>query len=65
MGGWKKEVQNLTKKIWLRCIDPNITLSSAHITGSENLLADRMSRERSIDKEWQFNTDNLRQISDI
>ena len=49
--------------LWLWCIDRNIILSSAHIAGSENLTADRLSRDRNIDKEWKLNIDIFHQIS--
>ena len=63
MGGRKKKFNTLPKVIWLWCIDRNIILSSAHIAGSENLTADRLSRDRNINKEWKLNIDIFHQIS--
>ena len=63
MRGRKKKFNTLTKMIWLWCIDRNIILSSADIAGSENLTADRLSRDRNIDKEWKLNIDIFHQIS--
>ena len=63
MGGRKKKFNTLTNMIWLGYIDHNIILSSAHIAGSENLTADRLSKDRNIDKEWKLNTDIFHQIS--
>ena len=55
IGGQKKKFNTLTKMIWLWCIDCNTILSSALIAGSENLTADRLSRDRNIDNEWKLN----------
>ena len=55
MGGQKKKFNTLTKMICLWSIDRNIILSSAHIAGSDNLTADRLWRDRNIDKEWKLN----------
>ena len=56
IGDWKRKFNNLTKNIVLRCIDDNFILSSDHVAGSDNLTADRLSRDRNADKEWELNT---------
>ena len=63
MGGRKKKFNTLSKMIWLWFIDHNIILSSANIAGAENVAADRLSRDRNIDKEWKLNIDIFHQVS--
>ena len=35
----------LSRKIWLCCIDNNVYLNAVHIPGTENILAERLSRK--------------------
>lgn len=56
MGGMKPSLNNLTKQIWLWCIDRNIHISAAHIPGVQNVTADALSRGKFRENtEWQLN----------
>lgn len=56
MGGTKQKCNEITKQLWLWCIDRNIWLSASHIPGKENVIADKASREKSKpDLEWKLN----------
>ncbi|XP_032237067.2 uncharacterized protein LOC116617948 [Nematostella vectensis] len=51
------ELNLLGKTIWEWCITRGIWLSSAHIPGIANCLADRESRTKIRQTEWMLNTD--------
>ena len=56
MGGRKAELNLLTRKIWLWCIERNLILSVYHIPGILNVHSDRLSRQKlNIDMEWMLN----------
>ena len=46
---------NLACLIWDWCIDHNIWLSTAHIPGKLNVLADKESRNTNVGTEWALN----------
>jgi len=46
---------NLARIIWDRCLDHNIWLSTAHIPGKLNVLADKESRNTNMGTEWALN----------
>ncbi|GFN81550.1 reverse transcriptase [Plakobranchus ocellatus] len=48
-----------TWKLWTWCIDQKIWISAAHVPGKHNVVADRESRHRNLDSEWQLNCHDL------
>jgi len=46
---------NLARIIWDWCLDHNIWLSTAHIPGKLNVLADKESRNTNMGTEWALN----------
>jgi len=46
---------NLGRIIWDWCLDHNIWLSTAHIPGELNVLADKESRNTNVGTEWALN----------
>ena len=57
MGRSVSEKSNeLAKHLWHFCIQRNIWISAAHITGKENTIADYMSRSLSDNTDWQLAT---------
>ncbi|XP_060602200.1 uncharacterized protein LOC132755347 [Ruditapes philippinarum] len=55
LGGRCKELNDLSREIWFWCIDRGIHLSAAHVAGSANTEADRLSRQFNDDLEWSLN----------
>lgn len=47
-----KSCNGIARLIWDWCIDHNIWLSTAHIPGKDNTLADKESRVTSRGSEW-------------
>ncbi|XP_067664177.1 uncharacterized protein [Haliotis asinina] len=54
MGGTKLDCNNITREIWLWCIERKLWISAAHVPGVCNMEADWYSRNNSDDKEWQI-----------
>ena len=54
----------LTKEIWEWCIARSIWISSAHIPGKENTVADNESRKTSGPAEWKLDPRSLRTALD-
>ncbi|GFN77248.1 reverse transcriptase/ribonuclease h/methyltransferase [Plakobranchus ocellatus] len=48
-----------TWKLWTWCIDQKIWISAAHVPGKHSVVADRESRHRNLDSEWQLNCHDL------
>ena len=65
MGGRKKCLNNLTKDIWLWCMERNIWLSVFHIPGRENTVADKLSRNMNSDMEWTLSDSVFQQIQSV
>lgn len=56
MGGVKSEELNaLARDIWDFCIERNIWLLAVHLPGSQNIIADRLSRQFDEQLEWKLN----------
>lgn len=65
MGGSKSlSCDVLARKIWYWCIPRGIWLSAVHIPGSENTIADSLSRRHS-DHEWMLNTHYFQLLMEI
>ena len=55
MGGMTSvEMDNLAGNIWQWCIDREIFISASHLSGSDNISADFLSRNFSDSTEWQL-----------
>jgi len=53
-GGRIASLNAIARDIWLRCIQRNITLSACHVCGTDNNIADKLSRTGNEDLEWSF-----------
>lgn len=63
MGGRKVLLNNLTKEIWLWCVQRGIFLSVFHIPGKLNVRADALSRQKlNMDMEWMLRQDIFQTI---
>ena len=63
MGGCHSaELNNLTRQIWLWCIQHNAWLLARHIPGAQNTQADYLSRSFNDHLEWQLNTSWFRTV---
>ena len=51
-----KLLDNLTKAIWNLCLEHNIWVSTVHIPGKHNVMADLQSRIKPRETEWSLNT---------
>ena len=66
MGGIKSHMCNeITKRIWMWCIQNNIWVSAAHIPGIDNIDADTASREFNDAIEWMLNPIHFRHITNV
>ena len=55
MGGRSLLCNQITRELWLWCAQHGIWLSAMHIPGKQNVLADKESREKRSDSEWNLN----------
>ena len=63
MGGCKSlECNSLAQEIWNWAIAKNIWLSAAHVPGSLNADADRLSRDLNLDLEWMISVQVFKKI---
>ncbi|KAJ8044060.1 hypothetical protein HOLleu_11420 [Holothuria leucospilota] len=63
MGGTKSPKCNvIAKSIWLWCIQRNIWISAAHISGARNEYADYLSRLKQATTEWSLSKQVFHQI---
>ena len=51
-----KLLNNLTKAIWNLCLEHNIWVTTVHIPGKHNVIADLQSRIKPRETEWSLNT---------
>lgn len=54
-GSTKELCNDVTRELWLWCIDRKILLTAAHLPGSENTEADEESRKDRREIEWKLN----------
>lgn len=54
LGGKRKELNRISREIWIWCIKRGIHLSAAHVAGIANTEADRLSRQFNDDLEWSL-----------
>ena len=56
MGGTvSKELFNLTKNLWMWCLERNIHITAQHLTGTQNIVADVESRSQIDRTDWKLN----------
>ena len=55
----------MTVQIWYWCIDHNIFLSAAYLSGAENTAADEESRRVNTDAEWKLDSQLLHSAFDM
>ena len=55
MGGKIEILNDLTKNIWIWCMNKNIWLSASHIAGVDDIDADFSSRDKHSGMEWILN----------
>ena len=66
MGGTKSHQCNeISKAIWLWCIQRNIWLTATHLPGSQNILADERSRKFDDQTEWMLNKKIFFKITNV
>ena len=65
MGGKIENLNDLTKNIWIWCMNKNIWLSASHIAGVDNIEADFLSRDKHSDMEWMLNKEVFDKIQGI
>ena len=53
-GSTKEDCNNITRAIWLWCLERNIKIAAVHIPGKENTTADKASREKGLETEWSL-----------
>ena len=57
MGGRIVKLNNLTKELWIWCIQRKIWVTACHLPGVANIEADRLSRSINVDIEWKLHHD--------
>ena len=58
-------LNDLTRESWRWCMTHNIWLSSSHLPGSKNTIADFASRNFHEDLEWKLNSTVFQEITQI
>ena len=53
-GSMKSHLMSLTESIFSWAFERGISLSAEHLSGVENVVADRLSRDDSFSKEWRL-----------
>lgn len=57
MGGRIVKLTNLTKELWIWCIQKKIWVTVCHLPGVANIEADRLSRSINVDIDWKLHDD--------
>ena len=63
MGGRTIQCNQLTRKLWLWCIEGNLWITATHIPGKLNVLADNESRHTFHDTEWKLHSAIFKRVS--
>ena len=50
-----EELVNLTKDLWLWCLERNIHITAQHLPGAQNFIADAESRSQTDRTDWKLN----------
>ena len=61
-GGKSPELDRISRDIWFWCIARRIHLTAAHVAGTANIEADRLSRVFNDDLEWSLDESVFRNI---
>ena len=64
-GSTKPDCNDITRKIWLWCLEHNVYIVAAHIPGVENKIADEESRKDRCSGEWSLNTDVFKCVQTV
>ena len=54
-GTVSKELVNLTKDLWMWCLEKNIHITAQHFPGAQNFIADAESRLQTDRTDWKLN----------
>ena len=54
-GTVSEELVNLTKDLWLWCLERNIHITAQHLPGAQNFIADAESRSQTDRTYWKLN----------
>ena len=61
-GGTKNKCNALARQIWTWCYNHKNWLTAAHIPGSKNVRADKESRVKNNNMEWELHPQNFQEI---
>ena len=64
MGGTKKQCNDIAREIWLWCYENKNWISSAHLPGKDNVVADQESRSIHDNMEWKLHPTLFKRICD-
>ena len=64
-GSTKEDCNNITRTIWLWCLERNIKIAAVHIPGKENTTADKASREKGLETEWSLDNKIIDIINEL
>ena len=62
MGGMKQKCNELARKIWKWCYKNNNWITAPHLPGTFNVRADRESRSKHDNMEWEIDSDIFEDI---
>ncbi|XP_068684862.1 uncharacterized protein [Montipora foliosa] len=62
-GGRTIQCNELTRKLWLWCIERNLWITATHISGKLNVLADNESRHAFHDTDWKLDPAIFKRVS--
>lgn len=65
MGSMKQECNEITREIWLWCIEKDIKLVAVHLPGSDNIAADEESRDKGLETEWALEKSVFNRIDQL
>lgn len=65
MGSTKEACNDVTREIWLWCLEKDIFLLAAHIPGVDNVIADEESRKDRSSAEWKLDRNIFLEIERI
>jgi len=54
-GSCKPHLNDITRDIWIHCMNRDNFITASHIAGKHNIIADKLSRNHRIELEWKLN----------
>ena len=63
IGGGTIPCNQLTRKLWLWCVERNLWITATHIPGKLNVLPDNESRHTFYDTEWKLDPAVFKTVS--